>query len=87
MAQGFRFICTNCEHMIEAWDDGNPYYFEWVTTKAGLMKQKKKYAYHPSHEFERCVGNDGGLSSRRQSRTTRSLSVRAGEQSLNLCPH
>ena len=58
MAQGFTFICLNCDHMIEAWNDGNPYYFEWVITKAGKLKQKKKYAYHPSHEFERCVGND-----------------------------
>ena len=59
MAQGFRFICTNCDHTIEAWDDGNPYYFALPEiTIAGQLKQKKVYAYHPSHERELCVGND-----------------------------
>ena len=59
MAQGFRFVCGKCDHTIEAWDDGNPYYFESVITKASEVKQKKKYAYHPNHELlERCIGND-----------------------------
>ena len=58
MAQGVRFICGKCDRTIEAWDDGNPYYFESVITKAGEVKQKKKYAYHPSHEFDLCIGND-----------------------------
>ena len=47
MGQGFRFVCNSCDHAIEAWDDGNPYYFESVITKTGVT-QKKKYAYHPS---------------------------------------
>ena len=59
MAQGFRFVCNKCDHGIVAWDDGNPYYLESVTTKAGGVKQKKKYAHHPNHELlERCIGND-----------------------------
>ena len=57
MAQGFRFVCNSCDHTIEAWDDGNPYYFESVITKTGVT-QKKKYAYHPSAERDQCVGND-----------------------------
>ena len=58
MAQGFRFICGKCDHVIMTWDDGNPYYFESVITKTGKVKQKKKYAYHPNPERERCIGND-----------------------------
>ena len=58
MAQGVRFVCNSCDHTIEAWDDGNPYYFESVITKAGKLKQKKKYAYHPSELRELCIGND-----------------------------
>ena len=58
MAQGFRFVCGKCDHAIVAWDDGNPYYFESVITKAGKVKQKKKYAYHPSADRDRCIGND-----------------------------
>ncbi len=57
MAQGVRFVCNSCDHIIQAWSDGNPYYFESVITKTGV-KQKKKYAYHPSSEFDLCVGND-----------------------------
>ena len=57
MAQGVRFVCNSCDHAIEAWDDGNPYYFESVITKTGVT-QKKKYAYHPSAKFDQCVGND-----------------------------
>ena len=41
MAQEFRFVCGKCDHTIVAWDDGNPYYFESVITKAGEVKQKK----------------------------------------------
>ena len=59
MAQGVRLVCCGCDHTIEVWDDGNPYYLESVITKAGAVKQKKKYAYHPNHELlERCIGND-----------------------------
>jgi DNA-directed RNA polymerase subunit RPC12/RpoP len=50
MAECFRFVCNNCSHAIEAWDDGKPYYLD----KAG----HKKYAYHPSRSFSRCIGND-----------------------------
>ena len=38
MAQGFRFVCDKCDHIIVAWDDGNPYYIESVITKAGEVK-------------------------------------------------
>ena len=50
MAQGIRFLCENCSMNIEAWDDGNPYFFD--------AEGKKQYAYHPDPDFERCVGND-----------------------------
>jgi len=50
MAAGFLFKCGNCGFEIEAWDDGNPYYFD--------ENGKKVYAYHPSREWEKCIGND-----------------------------
>jgi DNA-directed RNA polymerase subunit RPC12/RpoP len=51
MAEGVRFVCSECQRTIEAWSDGNPYYFD----RAG----KKRYAYHPDHEnLARCIGND-----------------------------
>ena len=51
MAEGLRFVCSGCGHAIEAWSDGNPYYFDEAGTK--------KYAYHPDHEkLGRCIGND-----------------------------
>jgi len=51
MAQRFRFVCGECDHTIEVWDDGNPYYID--------DDGRKKYAYHPNHELlERCIGND-----------------------------
>ncbi len=50
MAIARRFNCTKCTNKIEAWDDGNPYYYK----KNG----KKVYAYHPSDELLLCVGND-----------------------------
>jgi len=28
MAQGFRFVCGKCDHIIVVWDDGNPYVAE-----------------------------------------------------------
>jgi ribosomal protein S27AE len=58
MAQEYRFVCGKCDHIIEAWDDGNPYYVESVITRAGEVKQKKKYAYHPNELRELCIGND-----------------------------
>ncbi len=39
MAEGFRFVCDSCDRTIEAWSDGNPYYFD--------DDGKKQYAYHP----------------------------------------
>ena len=51
MAEAFLFFCDKCNHSIEAWSDGNPYYVD----KHG----NKKYAYHPDHEnLDRCIGND-----------------------------
>jgi DNA-directed RNA polymerase subunit RPC12/RpoP len=51
MAQAQRFVCRGCGRAIEAWSDGNPYYFD----DAG----EKRYAYHPRHDLlARCVGND-----------------------------
>lgn len=51
MAQCVRFICPECPFSIDAWSDGNPYYFD--------EEGKKAYAYHPDHErLALCVGND-----------------------------
>jgi DNA-directed RNA polymerase subunit RPC12/RpoP len=50
MARGMRFVCENCSTTIEAWDDGNPYYFD--------ADGKKEYAYHPEPKLQLCVGND-----------------------------
>jgi hypothetical protein len=50
MAQCFRFVCGHCSDVIDAWDDGNPYFFN--------AHGKKEYAYHPHRERERCIGND-----------------------------
>lgn len=51
MAQCVRFVCVACSRAIEAWSDGNPYYFD--------ENGQKQYAYHPRHDLlRRCVGND-----------------------------
>ena len=50
MAAGFRFVCSGCDHNIEAWDEGNPYYIN--------ANGKKQYAYHPDVLRNRCIGND-----------------------------
>ncbi len=51
MAQSILFVCDHCSKRVEAWDEGNPYYFD----ERGM----KRYAYHPDHENRaRCVGND-----------------------------
>jgi DNA-directed RNA polymerase subunit RPC12/RpoP len=51
MAEAIRYVCRSCEKTIEAWSDGNPYYFE--------VSGQKKYAYHPDHEnLAKCIGND-----------------------------
>ena len=50
MAAGFRFVCSGCDHSVESWDDGNPYYVN--------EDGKKQYAYHPDPLRYRCIGND-----------------------------
>ena len=50
MAECIRYVCGNCSNEIEAWDCGNPYFFD--------SDGKKQYAYHPEKDFDRCVGND-----------------------------
>ena len=51
MALGIRFVCSDCGHFIEAWDDGNPFYID----ETG----KKIYAYHPNNdELAKCIAND-----------------------------
>ena len=51
MAQGLRYVCSDCGHAITAWSDGNPYYID----KEGA----KQYAYHPDHDrLAQCIGND-----------------------------
>ena len=51
MAEAKRFVCSKCQHSLEAWSDGNPYYIDEDGTK--------QYAYHPDHErLARCIGND-----------------------------
>lgn len=50
MAEGIFFLCSNCHREIESWSDGNPYYIDALGEKV--------YAYHPSQDLERCIGND-----------------------------
>lgn len=51
MAEAIRYVCGECGHSIEAWDEGNPYYVD--------ENGAKQYAYHPDHEGRaRCIGND-----------------------------
>ena len=50
MAEGRRFVCSNCVRAVEAWDEGNPYYWD--------ERGEKRYAYHPDPLRERCTGND-----------------------------
>ena len=51
MAEAVRFVCDRCQHSIEAWSDGNPYYIDEVG--------QKQHAYHPDHErLAKCIGND-----------------------------
>jgi DNA-directed RNA polymerase subunit RPC12/RpoP len=50
MASCIRYVCQSCEKTIDAWDEGNPYY---ITPKG-----KKRYAYHPEPDREKCTGND-----------------------------
>lgn len=50
MAECIRYQCGNCDNSVEAWSDGNPYFID----EQGC----KQYAYHPSADFDKCVGND-----------------------------
>jgi hypothetical protein len=50
MAQSFLFICNNCAHAIESWDEGHPYYFD--------KRGRKQYAYHPDPKRDQCIGVD-----------------------------
>ena len=51
MADAVRWVCENCNHAIEAWSDGNPYYID----ETG----EKQYAYHPDNRrLALCIGND-----------------------------
>ena len=46
---GVLFRCSHCKVSLEAWDEGNPYYIEGG---------KKRYAYHPDPDRDRCTGID-----------------------------
>lgn len=48
MAAGKNFVCSECSHTITTWDEGDPYYRD--------ERGRKRYAYHPSPERERCTG-------------------------------
>ncbi len=50
MATSVDFVCDSCARTIEAWDEGNPYYFDG--------SGEKHYAYHPDPERGLCTGVD-----------------------------
>lgn len=50
MAMGITLRCTGCGRTIQAWSDGNPYYFD--------RNDRKRYAYHPDPNLALCVGHD-----------------------------
>lgn len=51
MAEAKQYVCNHCQHSIQAWSDGNPYYLD--------SSGRKHYAYHPDHErLALCIGND-----------------------------
>lgn len=51
MAEGIRFVCSDCRYSIEAWSDGNPFYIDETGNK--------QYAHHPDHdELSKCIAND-----------------------------
>ena len=50
MAQGFVYVCSDCKHEIQAWDDGNPYFLN--------AKGTKVHVYHPDQRLSLCIGND-----------------------------
>ena len=47
---GIGFICSKCNKEFEAWDEGNPYYFD--------EHGEKQYAYHPDENRDKCIGID-----------------------------
>lgn len=47
MAAAMKFVCNECSHAFMAWDEGDPYYRD--------ERGRKRYAYHPSPERERCT--------------------------------
>lgn len=50
MAACIRFTCASCGFSIDAWDEGNPFYFD--------EKGKKVYVYHPSEYRLLAIAND-----------------------------
>lgn len=50
MAWGKVFACSHCNRDIEAWDEGDPYYFDG--------QGEKRYAFHPDPQRELCTGID-----------------------------
>jgi hypothetical protein len=50
MAMCIQSVCQHCGYSVQAWDEGDPYYFD----ESG----SKRYAYHPSRERELCIGID-----------------------------
>ena len=50
MAAGRIYRCGSCGLRLEAWDEGEPYYFD--------ERGEKRHAHHPSPERERCVGTE-----------------------------
>ncbi len=50
MAAGKVFECSACSREVEAWDEGEPYYFD--------AQGVKRYAYHPDPQSALCTGLD-----------------------------
>jgi len=50
MAMAVKYVCGNCHHAIETWDERNPYFID--------ENGEKQYAYHPDPERDRCIGID-----------------------------
>ena len=50
MAMGRLIVCSACNVVLEAWDEGHPYF----VTEAGA----KQYAHHPDARRDDCQGID-----------------------------
>lgn len=50
MAEGKVFECSACSREVEAWDEGEPYYFDALGAK--------RYAFHPDPQRALCTGLD-----------------------------